>query len=48
MDDGNIHVFVDGDQAVLLNKTLDGTTVTALGGDAEADDVGRARKEGFV
>ena len=46
-DDGNIHVFVDGDQAVLLNKTGNGTTATALGW-GEEEDVGRAKKEGLV
>ena len=31
LDDGNIHVFVDGNKSVLLQKKSSGTTVTFLG-----------------
>jgi hypothetical protein len=33
LSDGNIHVFVDGNKSVLLQKNSSGTTVTFLGGD---------------
>ncbi len=33
LNDGNIHVFVDGNKSVLLQKNSSGTTVTFLGGD---------------
>lgn len=47
--DSNIHVFADGDQAVLLRRDSKGdTTSTLLGEGGEGDHVGRARKEGLV
>jgi len=41
---GTVHVFVDGDQAVLIQND----SATLLGVPVEDDDSGRARKEGLI
>jgi hypothetical protein len=49
ISDSHIHVFTDGDQAVLLQRDANGNMATTLIGEsAEGDEVGRARKEGLV
>jgi len=44
LSDGTVHVFVDGDQAVLIQND----SATLLGMPVEDDDSGRARKEGLI
>ena len=44
LNDGNMHVFVDGEQAVLLQ----GTTTTLVGQGEDIDKVQRSSKAGLV